>query len=133
MPRLRPPSDMESEMGTASRQKGVRGERELIAVLQEKGFKAKRGLQFRGGVDAPDVVCTTLPFHLEVKRQERMRMELWMKQAREDAAVYGKVAAVFHKANNKRWTVTFDLEDFLDWYALDGGPDVGLKFRNTNP
>ena len=114
---------------TNSRAKGAAAEREVVKILEDKGFTARRGLQFRSGEDQPDVICTQLPFHFEVKRQEKARLEKWMQQARSDAEIYGKVAMVVHRSNRTPWMVTFNLDDFLDWYALQGGPDAVIKFR----
>jgi Holliday junction resolvase len=52
-----------------SNQKGKRGEREAAAFLTDEGFPARRGQQFAGGTDSPDVVCESLSgLHFEVKR-----------------------------------------------------------------
>ena len=54
-----------------SKQKGGRGEREFAAFCREQGYDAKRGQQFQGGADSPDV--KGLPgIHIEVKRVERL-------------------------------------------------------------
>lgn len=45
---------------TNSRAKGARGEREWAKVLTRMGFPARRGQQFAGGPDSPDVVCESL-------------------------------------------------------------------------
>ena len=37
-------------------------------MFREAGFEARRGQQFSGGTDSPDVVVTALPdFHWEIK------------------------------------------------------------------
>ena len=47
-----------------SRQKGARGERMFRDMFREAGFEARRGQQFSGGTDSPDVVVPALPdFH----------------------------------------------------------------------
>lgn len=52
-----------------SRDKGKRGEREFASLLREHGFDARRGQQFAGGADSPDVVSDALAWlHVEVKR-----------------------------------------------------------------
>jgi len=56
-------------MSKMSREKGKRGEREFCELLREHGFDARRGQQFAGGPDSPDVV-TDCPCHFEVKRTE---------------------------------------------------------------
>jgi len=50
-----------------SRQKGKRGEREAAAFLRSLGFEARRGQQFAGGGDSPDVVTSLSNVHIEVK------------------------------------------------------------------
>ena len=41
---------------TNSREKGKRGERELAAKLREHGYDCRRGVQYQGGPDSPDVI-----------------------------------------------------------------------------
>ena len=54
-----------------SRNKGAAGERELAEVLRANGFNdARRGVQFKGGPDSPDVVGFHPDWHPEVKRVE---------------------------------------------------------------
>jgi len=51
-----------------SRQKGARGERAWAAYLRSLGFDARRGQQFSGSKDSPDVVSSALAsLHCEVK------------------------------------------------------------------
>jgi hypothetical protein len=58
-----------------SRQKGKRGERAWRDVLLAHGFQARRGRQFPGSPDSPDVVCPDLPtVHFEVKCVEHLRL-----------------------------------------------------------
>ena len=64
-----------------SRQKGKRGEREAAVFLTVNGLPARRGQQFSGSPDSPDVVCPLLPgVHLEVKRCERTNLEAWLER-----------------------------------------------------
>ena len=58
-----------------SRAKGCRGEREVAALLRANGFpSARRGQQFRGTADSPDVVCDELPnLFMEVKTSPALR------------------------------------------------------------
>ena len=48
-----------------SRNKGKRGELEWRDVIRSHGYEARRGQQFSGSPDSPDVV-TDLPYHFEV-------------------------------------------------------------------
>ena len=57
-----------------SKLKGGRGEREFAALCRDEGYEdTKRGQQFQGGADSPDV--KGLPgIHIEVKRVERLNI-----------------------------------------------------------
>ncbi len=98
-----------------SRNKGKRGELELARILREHGYAARRGQQYHGGADSPDVIG--LPgIHIEVKRVERLNLTEAYAQAFRDAAD-GEIPAVFHKRNHEPWMVTVTLEDFLQLYG----------------
>jgi hypothetical protein len=95
-----------------SREKGKRGERAWRDELRANGFKARRGQQFAGSSESPDVVCDDLPWaHFEVKAVERLNIEDAMAQARRDAAA--KVPFVAHKRNFRPWLVTMTAETFF--------------------
>lgn len=94
-----------------SRAKGCRGEREFAGELRKAGHDARRGQQFSGLGESPDVV-SSLPFHFEVKRTESLSLYTAMAQAIRDAAP-GKPPVVAHKRNGKEWLVVMRLEDFL--------------------
>lgn len=101
-------------MAINSRAKGARGERELAEFLRGFGIEARRGQQFKGGVDSPDVVCDGLPgFHLECKRVEAGNLYNWLAQSERDAGA--KVPLVVHKRNKKDWVVILRLDDFLTY------------------
>jgi Holliday junction resolvase len=93
-----------------SRRKGVRGELELAHWLVERGFDARRGQQFRGGDDSPDII-TNLPYHIEVKRTERLQLYDAMEQAIRDSG--GDVPIVAHRRNRGEWLAIMRLEDLL--------------------
>lgn len=97
-----------------SRAKGKNGELELAKVLREHGYAgAKRGQQFKGGSDSPDVVVPGLEeFHFEAKRVEAGNPYIWMAQAKRDAGT--KVPVVAHRKNKQDWIVILTLEDFLN-------------------
>jgi len=86
-----------------SRQKGARGEREWRDVLRSHGYEARRGCQFSGSPDSPDVVCD-LPFHFEVKRVQRLNIHDAVSQAQADCG--GKHPVVAHRRNGGEWLVT---------------------------
>lgn len=103
-----------------SRRKGAVGEREIARILREHGYTtARRGQQFKGGADSPDVIG--LPgVHIEVKRVERLNLADAYAQAFRDAGE-GEIPAVFHKRNREPWMVTITLEDFLRLYGGSHG------------
>lgn len=93
-----------------SRQKGKRGELELAKILRDFGFDARRGQQFRGGQDSPDVVG--IPgHHIECKRVEKLNVYEAMEQSERDAG--DDVPVVMWRRNGKRWLVIQYLDDYL--------------------
>ena len=101
-----------------SRQKGARGERQWRDELRAQGFQARRGQQFSGSPDSPDVVCPALSWiHFEVKAVERLNIEEAMEQARRDARVapggHQKTPVVAHRRNFRPWLVTMEAETFF--------------------
>jgi len=96
-----------------SRAKGARGELEFSAFLREHGFAARRGQQFSGGGDSPDVVSDVPGVHFEIKRTESLSLWPAMDQARRDAAA-GKVPVVCHRPSRRKWIAILDAEDFLN-------------------
>lgn len=88
-------------MGRASREKGKRGERECRDELGEV-FRcaARRGVQYQGGTDSPDVVLPGVPVHVEAKRTERLALWPALDQATADAPT-GATPIVWHKPNRR--------------------------------
>ena len=95
-----------------SRAKGCRGERQWRDVLKKHGWtEARRGQQYSGNPEAPDVVGGPEGYHVEVKHVERLNVRDAMDQATEDAG--DKKPYVAWKKNNKPWLVILYAEDFL--------------------
>jgi Holliday junction resolvase len=95
-----------------SRQKGARGERMWRDELRAAGFTARRGQQFAGGADSPDVVVEELKgLHQEVKFVESLNLIAATEQAKRDGG--GKPWIVAHKKNRTPWLVTMDAELFF--------------------
>lgn len=108
-----------------SRAKGQRGELEFAAYLQERGHaEAKRGQQFAGGVDSPDVRGGPDGLHFECKRTEKFRLYDAVDQAVKDSD--GKlVPVVAHRCSSSRsakrgcrgsWLAVMTMDDFLSIY-----------------
>jgi len=100
-------------MGRMSRQKGKRGERECAAELgQLLGVDARRGVQFQGGPDSPDVVLDGVALHVEAKRVEALQLYAAIEQATADAE--GKVPIVWHRRNGKPSVVIVETSRLLE-------------------
>ena len=99
-----------------SKQKGKRGEREAAAELgQIFGCDARRGVQYQGGPDSPDVVLDGVNVHVEAKRVERLDLYGALEQATADAG--DAVPIVWHRRNGKPSVVivqTARLADLVD-------------------
>lgn len=94
-----------------SRAKGARCEREFAAFLRSYGVSARRGQQFSGSQDSPDVK-SSLPFHFEVKAVEHGNVHKWMEQAVGDAGS-DTPPVVAHKKNRTGWLITMRAEDWV--------------------
>ena len=94
-------------MSKSQREKGKRGERELAKILREMGFNTRRGQQYCGAAGDADVIGID-GLHIECKRQERMQLWAWMKQA-EAERYLADVPVVMHRANDQPWLVTVPL------------------------
>ena len=105
-------------MRSKSQRKGADGERELAAILRERGYDCRRGGSLSFG-EIPDVVG--LPgIHMEVKRVEKLNVVEAMEQAiRDSQRMQDGVPALFHRRNRKPWLVTMRLEDWLELFEAN--------------
>lgn len=114
-------------MGRAQRDKGKRGEREAAAEFSRVlGVEARRGVQYQGGPDSPDVVVAGLAIHVEAKRTERLALWAAVDQAREDAPA-GSVPIVWHRCNRRPSVVIVETARLLELArelvrSADGAP-----------
>ena len=107
--------------GRKSRDKGKRGERELAGVFQLLfGIDARRGVQYCGGAESPDVITDFADIHVEVKRTEKLSLYPAMEQAMADAGE--KIPVVCHRRNGKEWLAIIRLGDL---------PDLVEAIKNT--
>ena len=111
-----------------SREKGKRGERQWRDELRANGYCARRGQQFSGSPESPDVVCDDLPWiHFEVKAVEKLNIEVAMEQGRADAARetsksnihHPKIPVVAHRRSFRPWLVTMEAEAFFKFLRGD--------------
>ncbi len=101
-------------MGTKSQSKGRRAEIELSKILQASGYDVRPGQAMSYGVE-PDLVGLE-NIHIEVKRRENVNLSAALEQAQRDAAKFGGLPAVFHRANRQGWRVTMPLMAWLELY-----------------
>lgn len=95
------------------KKKGKAGELELAKILRGYGYEAKRGVQYKGGSDSPDVVGLE-GIHIECKRVENLNIYNAVEQADRDCGE--NMPVVMHRRNNKPWLATLHLEDFMKLY-----------------
>jgi hypothetical protein len=101
-------------MGRMSRQKGKRGEREAAAELgQLLGCDARRGVQYQGGPDSPDVVLEGVNIHVECKRTETLNVYKALEQAKKDAPP-GCVPVVWHRRNGMDSVLIIETSKLMD-------------------
>lgn len=110
-----------------SRNKGKVGEREFASLLREHGFDARRGQQFSGGAESPDVVSEELAWlHFEIKRVQKLNLMDACAQAEGDSG--GKPWVVAHRRNHAPWLVTLRAEFFFD-LLREFQPKRGMNSR----
>lgn len=112
-------------MSRLSRNKGKRGERQVRDLFRDVGLMARRGQQFAGSPDSPDVIVPAIAdsWHIEAKWVEGIvgaKMRAAIAQSEGDAQ--GKAWTVFHKENDHRWLVTLDAREFVRLLAATVPP-----------
>tara|TARA_R110000824_G_scaffold5263_4_gene24423 strand:+ start:1227 stop:1595 length:369 start_codon:yes stop_codon:yes gene_type:complete len=114
---------------TNSISKGKRGEREWAKWLRDNCDckDARRGQQFRGGADSPDVVCGIPNTHCEVKRVEKLNLALAFAQALADCG--DAIPYVAHRKNLGDWMVTVRADDLLLFAEMVLGADNESKMK----
>ena len=92
----------------------MRGELQFVHLLQSHGLDARRGQQYAGGNDSPDVICDSLPtVHWEVKVREAHRPWEWVTQAVTDAG-QGQLPIVAMKKNRAPWLAVMRMDDLIE-------------------
>ena len=107
---------------TNSRQKGASGERKIANLLKERGFEsARRGQQFSGTPDSPDVKCDELKeFHFEVKFIKQLRLYEFYSKALEDSGG-DQCPVIVSKAPRKPIMASMEFADWVDLIQLAKG------------
>lgn len=105
-------------MSRSTRDKGLRGEREVATILRSHGLHLARvpnsgGLATKGDLTGLD------GYHFEVKRQEIARFPLWLRQARTEAGI--AVPVVVWRPSRSEWTATLPLDAFAELLVAQVG------------
>ena len=95
-------------VGASERAKGARGEREVADVFRSHGVPADRtvhnsGLYLRGDLTGVE------GYHVEVKRQETLRVPTWLRQAEDECG--DLVPVVAFRQNHGEWYAAMRLTD----------------------
>lgn len=97
-------------MSKMQRDKGKRGELEVVHILKEAGYDVDRvpnsgGLRWKGDIYGFG------DYHIECKFCEQVRLNDWVKQATEQAQ--GKPWLLIHRRSREEWKVTMPLSQWL--------------------
>lgn len=99
--------------GKGRRNKGVRGEREVAKLFESAGFDV-RGLEGLGDHIATRGAAGALTaFHLETKRQERVRVPEWLRQCQAETPA-GMVPLLAFRQNEGEWIAVLPLNRLLE-------------------
>jgi Holliday junction resolvase len=98
--------------GKGARNKGVKGERELEKLIQDKGIEVDRNLggrlQVYGDMRIPGVA-------IECRRRERVSIVSWSRDHEADIPDH-LIPVVAYRTNGEPWRVSMTMEDFLEMY-----------------
>ena len=97
-------------MSFSERQKGIVAEGEVRKLLEQAGWTV-RGLEGLGDQLAFSPAGTLL--HVEVKRQERLQLPIWLRQAAAEAPAEA-VPLVAFRQNRSRWYGVAPLDALLE-------------------
>lgn len=113
--------------GKHSKGKGKGGEREVADLFRSEGFVARRGQQYKGGEDSPDVITPDKSLHVEVKRTESFNLYKALEQAEADRKS-GQAPVIFHRKNKKPWVAIMDANDFFSLLQYKYGYEKACGF-----
>ena len=101
-------------MGRMQREKGKRGEREVVALMRAYGFEARRGQQYRGGGDSPDIIHNIRGVYIEVKFREQLSLYPVLEETERGRELSCARSVVFYRRKTKPWVVVMYAEDYLE-------------------
>lgn len=112
-----------SRKARASRNKGKRGERKILAVLAELWSDGKRNIQDRGATrDGPDIEFAGMMLDVEVKHRNRSSIRAAIKDAIANCREGRRWVAVdAPSVRTLPTTITMEIHDFRDLVLLERG------------
>lgn len=105
-------------MSARERNKGARGELEIVHILHAHGWKnARRTHDGREQKARGDIANGPEGVHLEVKRQEKLNVPKAVAQAAADANPL-LIPVVVHRPSRAEWMATLPLDELLPLLKL---------------
>ena len=102
-----------SQIGKSNKRKGKVFERECSKMIRARDFDCRRGQQFRGSKDSPDIVSDSLnEFHFECKFKQNLNLWDALEKCLEEAP--GKMPTIIWKRDRKIPLVIMDFHDWMD-------------------
>ena len=95
-------------MGRTERDKGAAAERDVARVFRDHGFDLDRTPN-SGALRIKGDLYGNVPAHIEVKRQETLRLPLWLRQAAAEAPP-GVTPVVAFRQNRGAWYAALPLD-----------------------
>jgi len=97
-----------------SLRKGKRGEQEFVNFLKSHGIDARRGRQYKGTPDSPDVISSLPYLHFEVKRTESISIYKVLEKTQSECG--NKIPVIAHRRSHKDWIIILTAKDFLEHF-----------------
>ena len=106
-------------MGINSKQKGKRGELELVKEFKKYGYETHRSVQYNGKAEEgqPDLIGLK-DIHVECKYTNAFRLYDAIRQSIRDTESTGRneLPVVFHRKSREDWVVVMPLNVFFTLY-----------------
>ena len=106
-------------MAINSKQKGKRGELELVHEFKKYGYETRRSVQYNGKEEdgQPDLVGLK-DIHVECKYTNAFRLYDAIRQAKRDSENTGDgdLPVVFHRKSKEDWVAVMPLDVFFTLY-----------------
>lgn len=100
-------------MGRASRDKGSRGELEVVEMIRAAGWPFCHRNFDSGSAGGGDVARGPAGVAVEIKRTEALRLREAWKQAVDDAAPRREIPVVMHRWNGGEWIAMLPADELL--------------------